>query len=106
MKPDSSERIAPSSQDPKDGARVHRDLSVTDAADLAARLANEKCEHDYHRHPFKPEQHSAVLQNGLYHWGHLDVGGEGGFSAEVTFRPDGSKPHVEVYFSSDSLILR
>ena len=77
-------------------------LSAPDAAVLAAQLANEQCERQYRRRPFKPEQHSAIFQGGRYHWGGLDVGGAGGFSAVVTFRRDGSEPHVEVYFSSDA----
>lgn len=86
---------------------AQRVLSAQDAAELAARLANEQCERQFQgRRPFSPTQHSAILQDGLYHWGELDVGGVGGFSAVVTFRQDGSEPHVEVYFSSDTLGLR
>jgi len=79
-------------------------LSAEDATVLSAKLANEQCERQYRRRPFKPGQHSAIFQDGLYHWGKLDVVGVGGFSAVVTFRQDGSDPHVEVYFSSDSLL--
>jgi hypothetical protein len=84
----------------------HRALSPEDAAVLAAKLANKDCEHRYKRQPFKAGQHMAILKDGFYHWGKLDVGGIGGSSAVVTFRKDGSEPHVEVYFSSDSLIVR
>ena len=73
------------------------------AAELAAELANHECEHRYGRRPFVAEQYSTVLQDGTYHWGHLDVGGQGGFSAMVSFQRDASEPHVEVYFSSDVL---
>jgi len=69
---------------------------------LAAQLANEQCERQYHRRPFRADQYSAVMQDDFYRWGGLDVGGVGGFSALVTFRRDGSESHVEVYFSSDS----
>jgi hypothetical protein len=65
-------------------------------------LANEQCDRLYQKRPFRADQHAAVLQDGLYHWGGLDVGGVGGFSALVTFRQDGSEPHVEVYYSNDS----
>src|SRR6267154_655630 len=51
--------------------------------------ANEQCERQFRRRPFMPGQHSPNLQDGLYHWGELDVGGVGGFSAVVTFREDG-----------------
>jgi hypothetical protein len=76
-------------------------LSASDAAQLAARLANEECERRFHRHPFQADQHSAIFQDGEYRWGGLDVGAPKGFSALVRFREDGSKPSVEVYFSSD-----
>ena len=85
---------------------AHRVLSPQDAAELAAQLANEQCERQFRRRPFTPGLYSAKLQDGLYQWGELDVGGVGGFSAVVTFRQDGSEPHVEVYFSSDALGLR
>jgi hypothetical protein len=84
----------------------HRALSPEEAAALAAKLANKECEHRYKRQPFTAGQHKPILQDGFYRWGKLDVGGIGGFSAVVSFRQDGSEPHVEVYFSSDSLGLR
>ena len=77
-------------------------VSASKAAQLAAQLANDECERRYHRRPFRPEQHAAVLDNGKYRWGGLDVGGRGGFSALVTFEPDGSHPKIEVYFSTDT----
>jgi hypothetical protein len=82
---------------------THKALSGDEAAKLAARLANDQCEARYHKRPFSAEQHPAVLQEVSYRWGGLDVAGPGGFSALVTFRQDGSDPHVEVYFSSDAL---
>lgn len=82
------------------GVRV---LSPAEAAQLAAKLANDECERLYQRRPFDSSQHAAVLRDGEYLWGGLDVGGPAGFSARVTFRQDGSKPKVEVFFSSDQL---
>jgi hypothetical protein len=78
-------------------------LSPQEAAELAAKLANEQCEHDYRRRPFSADWYPAVLEDGVYHWGKMDVGGRGGFSAVVAFGRDGSKPHVEVFFSTDAL---
>lgn len=78
-------------------------LSVGEAAELAARLANERCERQYRRRPFRAEQHAIVLRAGLYRWGGLDVGAPGGLSAFVTFRQDGSEPRVEVYYSADAV---
>jgi hypothetical protein len=83
---------------------TRRVLSAGEAAELAARLANEQCERQFRKRPFKPEQqHATVSQDGRYRWGGLDVGAPGGFSALVTFHQDGSEPHVEVYFSTDAL---
>ena len=44
-------------------------LSAQDAALLAARLANEQCDRQYQKRPFRPAQHPPILQDGLYHWG-------------------------------------
>ncbi len=78
-------------------------LSSNDAAQLAAKLANDECERLYKRRPFTANLYPAVLQDAEYHWGRLDEGGPGGYSAQVTFAQDGSKPKVEVYFSTDRL---
>jgi len=82
-------------------AIARQTLSADEAAQLAAKLANDQCEHQYRKRPFRAEQHLVVLKDGIYRWGGLDVGGPGGLSALVTFRRDGSEPHVEVYFSTD-----
>jgi hypothetical protein len=82
----------------------HQLLSNNEAAQLAARLANDECERRFKKHPFVAEQYPAVLRNGMYRWGGLDVGGKNGYSARVSFRQDGSEPHTEVYFSSDQLM--
>jgi hypothetical protein len=81
-------------------------LAADAAAELAARLANDQCERQYRRRPFAAGQNAAVLEGNVYRWGGLDVGGVGGFSALVTFARDGSEPHVEVYYSSDLLLVR
>ncbi len=52
-----------------------RALSVQDAAVLAAQLANEQAERQYRRRPFNPAQYAATFQDGVYHWGKLDVSG-------------------------------
>lgn len=78
-------------------------LSDDEATHLAAKLANDQCERRYKKRPFSPQQHPIVLTNDMYRWGGLEVGASKGFSALVTFRPDGSEPHVEVYFSHDTL---
>lgn len=76
-------------------------LSPNAAAQLAAKLANERCDHLYQNQPFSASQHLAVLSNGIYSWGGFDPAGPEGFSALVTFRANGNAPHVEVFFSCD-----
>ena len=78
-------------------------LSQSEAAELAARLANDECERLYQKRPFVPDQSTAVLEGAEYRWGGLDVRGRGGFSTLVTFKADGSHPKVEVYFSTDTI---
>jgi hypothetical protein len=85
---------------------ARRNLSAEEAAQFAAKLANDQCERQYARRPFMAKQHSAVLENDIYHWGGLDVGAQSGLSALVTFKRDGSEPHVEVYFSTDNILPR
>ena len=85
------------------GPGCSHSLSPSEAAALAAQLANNQCEHQYQMRPFSAEQHHSVLRDGIYRWGGLDVGDSRGFSAFVTFHQDGSEPHVEVYYSSDML---
>src|ERR1051325_1975935 len=70
--------------------------SSSQAAQVAARLANDKCERLHKTRPFTPGQHAAVLEGDVYRWGRLDERGPGGMSALVTFAPDGSNPKVEV----------
>ena len=78
-------------------------LSPSQAAQLAAKLANAECQRLHQRQPFSPDQHPAVLESNMFRWGGLDVGGPLGFSALVTFAADGSNPKVEVYYSTDLL---
>ncbi len=78
-------------------------LSSVQAAAFAAGLANDKCEHQYQKRPFRADQYQAVMHDGIYHWGSLTVGGLGGFSAIVSFRKDGGEPQVQIYYSTDIL---
>ena len=85
----------------------HRVLGPAEAAELAARLANDECARLYQkRRPFSPSQHKVILRDSRYEWGGLDPGAPGGYSALVTFNPDGTNPKVEVYFSTDILMVR
>ena len=94
-------KLFPTSTSGTGAQQSRQTLSSTQAAILAAKLANDECERLHQRRPFTAEQYAAVLDGDVYRWGRLDEGGHSGFSALVTFAPDGSNPKVEVYFSTD-----
>ena len=94
-------KLFPTSTSGTGAQQSRQTLSSTQAAILAAKLANDECERRYEKRPFAPGQYAAVLEGDVYRWGRLDEGGHGGLSAIVTFAPDGSNPKVEVYFSTD-----
>ncbi|MDP2897255.1 MAG: hypothetical protein Q8Q12_12000 [bacterium] len=74
-----------------------------EAAKAAASLANDECEEHYKRRPFSPENYEPVFRDNRWRWGKFDPAGIHGYSAEVSFKKDGSHPKVEVFFSSDAL---
>jgi hypothetical protein len=78
-------------------------LTPVEAAEVAARLANDECERLYKKRPFTAKSYRAVRKGDRYRWGRLDVTGRGGFSALVTLATNGTDPKVEVYFSTDIL---
>jgi hypothetical protein len=79
-------------------------LAPVEAAQLAAKLANDECERLYRKRPFTADEHPAVLKGDQYRWGGLNEGGRGGLSALVILGADGSHPKVEVYFSTDTFM--
>ncbi len=79
-------------------------LSANEAAALATRVANEECERLYERRPFSANLYSIELREATWHWGRYDPAGIHGFSAEVSFRVDGSDPKVKVHWSSDNMV--
>ncbi|MDZ4858463.1 MAG: hypothetical protein SGI88_05730 [Candidatus Hydrogenedentes bacterium] len=79
------------------------DLALDDqqAAELAAKLANDECERLYGERPFLPDTYPMRFTKDRYEWGRLDPRGINGMSAEVNFTDHGKEPRVRVYFSSD-----
>src|SRR5258706_7371435 len=55
-------------------------LSPVRAAQLAAKLANDKCERLHQRRPFTPAQHPAVRVGDRYRWCGLAAGAAAGMS--------------------------
>lgn len=71
-------------------------LTPYSAGERAALLANDRCQERYGARPFAAYDYDAEFVEGRWHWG-----GEGsrpvdGFSASVTFGPDGRRASVVV----------
>ena len=78
------------------------DRDATAAARLAAALANEKCRKQWRQEPFYRDLYTAEFRAGRWYWGEYDPAGPDGFSAEVSFRRDGSDPRIQINFSTDT----
>ena len=81
-------------------------LDAQRAAVWAASLANDRCQEQWRRRPFLPDSYVCNRDGGRWHWGQMDPAGIKGFSTIVSFETDGSKPSVEVFFSSDHVTPR
>lgn len=73
-----------------------RPLTPVSAGDLAATLANERCQSEFGARPFHPQDFEARLSDGRWHWGTLDGEKVDGYEVEVSFAPDGASRRVEV----------
>jgi hypothetical protein len=62
----------------------------------ASRLANEACQERYGERPFRHDDFEAVLREGRWTWGGPDGRPVDGYSATVSFAPDGTGAEVEV----------
>jgi hypothetical protein len=80
-------------------------ITQEQAAELAAKLANEKFQKDFHQSPFNPESYKAELIDSRWHWGKMDLGGINGCSAVVEFNNDGSDPKVKVALYTDKAYI-
>lgn len=78
-------------------------ISRSRALELAVAMANEECMHKFSVAPFDSSTASIEFKNDHWHWGGLDLAGEGGLSAYVTFDVEGKDRRVEVYLSTDQL---
>jgi hypothetical protein len=83
------------------GCASHPPLSPVSAAELAARLANERCHGQYGRKPFTGDDFEAVLEKGRWHWGGGDKSPIDGFITEVSFDRDGSGSRVVLYLKGE-----
>ena len=71
-------------------------LSSVSAGARAASLANARCQKEYGKRPFEPEDFEARLDRGRWHWGTPDGGKVDGFEAEVSFDRQGGSDSVRV----------
>ncbi|MBT4483268.1 MAG: hypothetical protein HOC71_06280 [Candidatus Latescibacteria bacterium] len=79
-------------------------LSPDEAAQLGAKLANEKYLKLFKNATntlFSPRDYPAVLLNSRWKWGKHNPAGVNGYSTEVQFNKDGSEPEVEILFHTD-----
>jgi hypothetical protein len=51
--------------------------------------------------PFDESNYSIEFKDGRWRWGDLDIYGVYGFSAKVSFDPNGKSRTVEVFLSTD-----
>lgn len=77
-------------------AGTRHPLTPVSAGTLAARLANERCEKEFGKRPFAPEDFEALLDEGRWHWGTADGGKVDGYEVEVSFDRAGRKKKVSV----------
>jgi hypothetical protein len=77
-------------------------ITQEQAAELAAKLANEKYQTTFGVSPFKPDSYQAQLVGSRWQWGKINAAiSISGCSAKVEFNKDGSEPDVKVAFHTD-----
>lgn len=80
------------------GCSVLRNLNEKTASQLSTDLANQECEKIYGEQPFLPEHYKVTFSDGRWRWGYMDPSGVDGYSAEVSFRKDGTDKKVQIFF--------
>jgi hypothetical protein len=81
-------------------------ITQEQAAEHAAKLANEKCQKEFGQSPFTPGSYEAESIDSKWHWGKIEPKGINGYSAQVEFNKDGSDENVKVAFSTDRAIIK
>jgi len=79
-------------------------ITQEQAAELAAKLPDEKFQATFGASPFKPESYQAKLVGSRWHWGKINPAGVKGCSAKVEFNKDGSEPDVKVAYHTDEVL--
>jgi hypothetical protein len=73
-----------------------RTLTPASASDLAAKLANERCQSEFGARPFHAQDFEIRLEAGRWHWGTTDGEKVDGYEVEVSFDPEGASRAVAV----------
>ena len=81
-------------------------ITQEQAAEHAAKLANEKCQKEFGESPFTFESYEAELVDSRWHWGRIDPKGINGYSAKVEFNKDGTDINVKVAFHTDRIDIK
>ena len=76
-------------------------LDENGAAELACALANKKCQASFDEQPFKPDSYEPEFKKGRWYWGHFEPRGIKGYSADVSFKANGSDPEVYIALTTD-----
>jgi hypothetical protein len=71
--------------------------SPAGAEKRAVALANDRCEREFGKRPFKTGRFPATRSGERWLWGWLDAAGGQGFTAQVSFLADGSEPEARIY---------
>ena len=82
---------------------VDPELTASEALALAVDLANKECGARYSATPFTSESYEIFFEDGSWHWGALDLAGDGGYSVVVSFNARGEDQRVEVFLSTDAI---
>lgn len=63
----------------------------------AVALANDRCEQEFGKRPFKTGRFPATRSGDRWLWGWLDAAAGQGYTAQVSFHADGSEQEARIY---------
>ncbi len=75
-----------------------------DAENIAVELANDKCQHEFGKRPFKTGAFPAARSGDRWLWGWLDAKSGRGYTAQVSFHSDGTDPQVAVSLGAEGQV--
>ena len=75
----------------------NRTDSPAAAEKFAVSLANDRCEKEFGKRPFKTGRFPATRSDDRWLWGWLDAKAAEGYTAQVSFHADRTEPEAHVY---------